>query len=202
MARVIPPGFAECSIEHWLDGYPRPAVTTMGVAILGSESGGESLADWFHAAFEQSFLPSIDQNVRIRNAKAVIGQDGLDPIVQVSTKSTQGTSDRESIAPALALMISKNTALGGRKHRGRFYFPWAVSDTGVGENGAVQASTLTTWQNNVATFQTNLEGGLGTMPLFDGPVVLHGDPLLAPTPVTGMAPNPTIRTQRRRQVRY
>lgn len=202
MARIIPPGFAECSIEHWLDGYPRPAVTTMGVKILGDESGGESVADWFHEAFVLSFLPSVDANVRLRNARAVIGQDGADPIVQISTKSSTGTSTRDSLAPALALMISKNTALGGRKHRGRFYFPWAVSDTGVGENGAVQESTLNTWRANVDTYMTNLEGGLGTQPLFDGPVVLHSDPLIAPTPVTGMAPNPTIRTQRRRQVRY
>lgn len=202
MARIIPPGFAECSIEHWLDGYPRPAVTTMGVKILGDESGGESVADWFHEAFILSFLPSVDANVRLRNARAVIGQDGSDPIVQISTKSSTGTSSRDSTAPALALMISKNTALGGRKHRGRFYFPWAVSDTGVGENGAVQASTLSTWTLNAATFQTNLDGGLGTMPLFDGGVILHSDPLLPPTPVTGMVPNPTIRTQRRRQVRY
>lgn len=202
MARVIPPGFAECSIEHWLDGYPRPAVTTMGVKIAGSEAEGESVADWFHEAFILSFLPSIDANVRVRNARAVIGQDGADPIVQISTKSTTGSSTRDSVAPALALMIAKNTALGGRKNRGRFYFPWAVSDTGVDEAGNVQESTLSTWRTNADTFMTNLSGGLGTQPLFEEPVVLHSDPLLPPTPITGMAPNPTIRTQRRRQIRF
>jgi len=201
MARIIPPGYAECSIEHWLTGYLRPAVTTMGVSITGTESGGDNVADHFHQAFITAFLDRVDANVTLRSAKAVIGQDGGDPIVQESSRSNSGNSTRDSTAPALALMLTKQTALGGRANRGRMYFPWAVSDTGVGENGAVQGSTLDNWQASCDEFLEQLTLSVPG-PLIDGAVILHSSPSLAPTPITGMVPNPAIRTQRRRQVRF
>lgn len=201
MSRIIPPGFAECSIEHWLAGYLRPAVTTMGVKISGTEGEDGNVADAFHNAFALAFLDRIDANVTIRSAKAVIGQDGGDPIVQESTASSTGTSTRDSTAPALALMLTKQTALGGRKHRGRMYFPWAVSDTGVAENGAVQESTLTNWRASCDTFMTWLNVD-PTDGLLDGAYILHSSFETPPTLVTGMSPNPAIRTQRRRQVRF
>lgn len=201
MARVIPPGYAECSIEHWLTGYLRPAVTTMGVKILGTEGPQGSVADEFHLAFTGAFQARTDANVTLRNARATIGQDGGDPIVQVSSMSDTGDSTRDSTAPALALMLSKNTALGGRKHRGRMYYPWAVSDTGVGENGAVQPTTLSNWQASCDDFLENLLAAPGE-DLFDGAVILHSDASIVPTPITGMVPNPAIRTQTQRQVRF
>lgn len=201
MARIIPPGFAECSIEHWLAGYLRPAVTTMGVSITGTETSGQNVADHFHEAFRAAFQDRIDANVTIRSAKAVIGQDGADPVVQESTRTNSGTSTRDSTAPALALMLSKRTALGGRAHRGRMYFPWAVSDTGVAENGAVQESTLSNWQTSCDNFLDDLNSTVSS-PLIDGAVVLHSAVSIPPTPITGMSPNPAIRTQRRRQVRF
>lgn len=201
MARIIPPGYAECSIEFWLAGYLRPAVITQGVKITGASDGsGNTVADQFDNAFTTPLLALFDANVTVRNAKAVIGQDGGDPIVQVSTNAGPGTSSRESTAPALALMVTKNTALGGRKNRGRNYMPWALADSDVAENGAVNPTRLTSWQTALDTYLDNLEGGAGS--LLDGAYILHTDPLTAPTQVTGFSPNPAIRTQRRRQVRF
>lgn len=201
MPRVIPPGFAECSIEHWLAGYNRPAVVTMGIKITGDSDGSFTVADRFHQAFTGAFRTGVDTNVTMRNARAVIGQDGGDPIVQVSAMSIAGTSNRDSIAPALALMLTKNTSLGGRRNRGRMFFPWAVSDTGVAENGAVASATLDNWNGYCDDFIGFLEDNADYNPI-DGAVLLHSDPAVPPTPITSMRPNPAIRTQRRRQVRF
>lgn len=199
MARIIPPGYAECSMEFWLAGYLRPAVITQGFKINGSVGSSYNVADQFDLAFAGSFAALFDNNVTMRNAKAVIGQDGSDPIVQVSTTQTAGTSSRESTAPALALMVTKNTNLGGRKHRGRNYMPWALADSDVAENGAVNPARLNSWAAALDEYMDFIIGP--TSDLLDEPVILHTDPTV-PTPVTSFTPNPAIRTQRRRQVRF
>lgn len=199
MARIIPPGYAECSMEFWLAGYLRPAVITQGFKINGSVGSSYNVADQFDLAFAGSFKALFDSNVTMRNAKAVIGQDGSDPIVQISTTQTAGTSARESTAPALALMVTKNTNLGGRKNRGRNYMPWALADSDVAENGAVNPTRLTSWAAALDEYYDFIIGP--TTDLLDEPVILHTDPTV-PTPVTSFTPNPAIRTQRRRQVRF
>lgn len=199
MARIIPPGYAECSIEFWLAGYLRPAVITQGFKINGSVGSSYNVADQFDLAFAGTFAALYDTNVTMRNAKAVIGQDGADPIVQVSTTQTTGTVSRESIAPALALMVTKNTNLGGRKHRGRNYLPWSLGDGDVAENGAIAQPRLNTWQTALDNYMAAILDP--STDLLDEPVLLHTDPTL-PTPVTSFTPNPAIRTQRRRQVRF
>lgn len=202
MPVVIPPGYALCSVEHWLADYPRPAVTTMGMKVLGTVDGaGNNVADQFFTAFSSAYLATMDTEVRLRNARAVVGQDGGDPLVFTSASDMAGGQSRSSTAPALALMITKNTALGGRKNRGRFYFPWAMDDNAVGQNGAVLPAIVTNFATRSANFLADLENAGGTLGLLDGAVILHSDST-PPTPITSLVPNPTIRTQRNRQARY
>jgi hypothetical protein len=99
-------------------------------------------------------------------------------------------------------MITKNTSLGGRRNRGRFYLPWAVDEGQVGENGAISNTQVNSLQARANKLLLNMAGGVGTgWPLLDGAMLLHNDEYI-PTPITGLVANPTIRTQRRRQVRY
>lgn len=199
MAVTIPPGYAQASVEHWLTGYNRPAVTTWGVKIQGTPAAGAAgLAQIFQDHYITAFMPRTDSNVRIRSTRMVIGQDGGEPLVGVADNGATGSSSRSSTAPALALMATKNTGLGGRRNRGRVYFPWAVSDDSVAENGAVSEGTLTAWNGSLEEFWDLLDQST----LFDGLYVLHGPGLGAPTEVTGLQANPTIRTQKQRQVRY
>lgn len=202
MAVVIPPGFAQCSIEFWLDGYPRPAVTTMGVKILGSESAGFNVAETFHGCYVGRFTALTDNGVTVRNARAVIGQDGADPIIQESSRTNVGGQARSSVAPALALMLSKSTDLGGRKNRGRMYIPWAMDDNAVAENGAISSVIVNAWTTACAGFLEDLSGSESEFEILDGAYILHSDPSTPPTRITKLAPNPTIRTQRNRQTRY
>lgn len=204
MARHIPLGYAALSIEHWLSNYTRPAVVTLGAKILGTETGGVNLADAFHEAFSEAFRARMDSGVTLRNARAVVGQDGADPLVFDSTLSTPGAGGRESTAPALALMLDKRTGIGGRRNRGRMYFPWAVADSEVSEQGAVASAALNNWSSACVTFMqemTAVGSSVGTH-LFDFPALLHSDVEAVPTEITSMVPNPVIRTQKQRQARF
>lgn len=202
MSLQIPPGYAQASIEHWLDGYPRPAVTTIGLKILGTEVGGLNIADIYWGAYHDAFRELFDTQVSIRDARVVVGQDGGEPMVYSSTSTIKGTGSRESAPPAIALMVSKNTNLGGRANRGRMFLPWALGDTSVAENGAILPAVVTTAQSCANQFLENLSSPAGEFSLIEAPVILHNDPARLPTVITGFSVNPTVRTQRNRQTRY
>lgn len=202
MARIVPPGYAACSIEHWLAGYNRPAVTTIGAKITGSEDGLNTVASDFAGLFFRAFASELDTNVFMRNAKAVIGQDGGEPVIQEWDPNLAGTASRNSLPPAMALMLTKRTAVGGRKNRGRMYMPWAIPEDQVGENGSVSTGHIGRWVSRCNAFTTDFTRPTTVDPsLISGWVVLHSDST-PPTPVTSMSPNQAIRTQRRRQVRF
>lgn len=198
MPVIIPPGYANVSVEFWLDNYPRPAACTFGLEIEGGVGDPVAFANDVQAVWTDNFGANTDANVTVRDTRVTIGQDGTDPIVGISTVQTRGSvSSRESTAPALALMVTKNTTLGGRRNRGRFFIPWAIADQSVAENGAITPSTVSSWQGLATAFLADLESLDGS----GGMVILHSTEG-NPTFVNSLAVNPTIRTQRRRQVRY
>lgn len=199
MSVVIPPGYAQASIEYWLAGYTRPAVTTWGLDISANVYDAESMANGFHEMYTTAFLPRTDSNVTLRNARIIVGQDAPDPIIGTSVLTTAGTSSRASTPPALALMISTPTGLGGRRNRGRKYIPWAVAESDVDEYGTIGSTTITAWNGSCIQFVNELADNQWDL------VLLHGagsSPVPAPTPITGLAPNPIIRTQKQRQARF
>lgn len=199
MSVIIPPGFAQVSIEHWLTAYNRPAVTTWGIELSGGATDPDVVAQQQWSIYAANMGPQIDSTVTIRDCRVAIGQDGGDPILGFSTGTTAGGRSAESTPPALALMITKRTNSGGRRGRGRIYIPWALADTAVAENGAIAGAALTAWGNAASAWLSTLATANRDM------VVLHGSGLTvppAPTPVVSLVVNPTIRTQRRRQARY
>lgn len=198
----IPPGYAQFSIEHWLTGYTRPAVTTMGLKVLGTESPMiKDVAEQAYDVWADAFLPVMDNSITLRNAKAIIGQDGGEPIIQEFAGGGKGASVRESTSPALALMITKRTALGGRKNRGRTYYPWALAESQVDEMGTIAAVGLTAWTTAAAQALAGFDNEAPNS-FLGGAYLLHSDPATPPTPITGWIPNPVIRTQTQRQARF
>ena len=199
MTVQIPPGYATFAVEHWLVNYPRPAVCVWG---LNSTAWGPDLdlaADQVQDAYADAFAAGLDSNVTIRSSRLTVGQDAVDPLIGMATSSAPGTAVRESTAPALAVMLSLNTGLGGRRNRGRKFLPWAASDTSISEQGALEASLVTGWNNRAAAFMDNLDA------MEVNVVILHGTGSTtapAPTPVTSITCNPVVRTQRNRQTRF
>lgn len=199
MTVVIPPGYAQFSTEFWLTDYLRPAVCVWGIDCRDNIYHPDDMAQGFLEMFATSIAPGIDSNVIMRDVRMVLGQDGADPVLGFSRTSVTGSAVRESTAPALACLIRLNTGLGGRRNRGRKFIPWGLNDNAVSERGAVEASSVTGWNNRMSTFEGELEDNQWV------PVVLHGTGQSAvpdPTPITSMSCSPVISTQRQRQARF
>ena len=77
--------------------------------------------------------------------------------------------------------------------------PWALADSDVAENGAVNPTRLTSWGTALDAYLDYILDA--DTDLLEAPVLLHTDPT-PPTTITSFTPNPAIRTQRRRQVRF
>lgn len=91
-----------------------------------------------------------------------------------------------------ALIVRKATALGGRKNRGRLFFP-SPAEVNVGSEGNANSTERVLYQTAVDNWQADE----ATAAIFD-PVLLHSDGITTPTTVVGWQVQTKIGTQRRR----
>lgn len=206
MARVIPPGFAEISQELRLSGYPRSAYVTYGIAIKGTQGASMGLAEQAYNAFYAGMGNYMDSHVTFGRCRAVIGQDGGDPLLDEYDGGENGGSSRESPPPAIAVLINKNTGVGGRRNRGRMFMPWYAPEGSISEAGTMTTGVLGSIRSSANIMLANLTGTADDInppewDLLDGMVILHGPLLGPPTPVTSLTVSATVSTQRRRQLR-
>lgn len=115
----------------------------------------------------------------------IIGQDLL---------SAVGTLVDSVVPSNCAMIVQKNTASGGRRYRGRFYFPPIIlNDGAVDPAGNINSTPLGTMQGNFDAWWTALVAAHWV------PVLFHqGAGAPAPTPITSFTVQSLIGTQRRR----
>lgn len=206
MARVIPPGYAEVSQELRRSGYPRSAYVTYGIKVRGTVGVNLTLAEQAYEAFTLPMRNYMDSDVVFGRCRVVIGQDAAEPLVDEFAGQLNGQASRESPPPAIAILVTKNTGVGGRRNRGRMFIPWYAPEGSISEVGTLTTGVISNIQSNVNDMLLALQGfdadpEIPSWDLLDGMVLLHGPGLGAPTPVTSLTVSPTVSTQRRRQVR-
>jgi hypothetical protein len=69
----------------------------------------------------------------------------------------QGTSADDSLPPSTSLVITEYTALRGRAHRGRIFFP-ALGESNNDVNGAVVAAQVTSMQTQFSAWLASFSG--------------------------------------------
>lgn len=190
MSVRIPPGFMNVVITGTTSGSERPWAISHGYEIeaLGSDAASDFAenignSDWVENAAQDLVVSQVDLVVGTSNPSA--------PIHFTAGIDASGESGAPS-GPNVAWLVRKHTLLGGRKGRGRTYFP-GVTEASVGDGGQVNEGD--------GSLRTSLEGfwnGITTG--VTGPVdlvLLHED-LTAPTSVSTWVMDNRIATQRRR----
>lgn len=200
MALVIPVGFCEAAMELRNSGDPDPWYVTWGMDV--SDAGGDynAVGAAAIAAWQDSFGPSLRTTTTTMGVRLTIGQDGTDNLIVFVPDGTNGTSTDDKLPQNCALLVSKNSALGGRKNRGRFFIPGILAESSVNDVGVIGSGTVTSFQGFADNMLTDLTAGVGgnpSVPMY----ILHNDTgpsTIAPTAVSSLSVSATISTQRRR----
>lgn len=115
------------------------------------------------------------------------------PLVGQHFETVVGTGSASSAPPNCAVLISKQTAAGGRRNRGRMFIPPLFpSEATIGPDGVIAGIDLEALQGIWTVF-------LGRLLTADyAPMLYHQTGDQTPTAITGLLVNGLIATQRRR----
>lgn len=116
--------------------------------------------------------------------------------VQIAQYELNSIGTQIADAPPVncAILATKQTALGGRRNRGRMYWPPCnLGEISVNAAGFLLGGTLTAFQTSITAFYDQLVTA-GLLP-----VLFHSEPgSTTPTGVTGLAISSQLATQRER----
>lgn len=189
---TIPVGFCQVNFIFTGASLPHGAQLTLGVdnsavsadpAVIAADFEGY----WITSGLSANLSTGSDlTSILVKCGPDATGPSAVEPANIVGTGGTAGV-------PNTAFLVQKQTALGGKAGRGRWYLP-GVPEASVSQGGALTGGIATAIQSDLDSFQATYEG-----PGYIG-VVLHepGSPLSTPTPITSFAISTTVATQRRR----
>jgi len=185
---IIPSGYAQVNFMWTGANVPTGAECAFGVGAGGAtaEEIAQDVADTIGAV---DLFDRISNQVTLTTVKAKLGPNSTGPVAELSV-AVPGDAGGSCSPPQVAWLVRKSTALGGRRGRGRLFFP------GVPEGSVDQAGVLDTTVSNA--FQGLLDDWLSALAVSGhSMVVLHADNT-APTVVTSLALQAKVATQRRR----
>lgn len=190
---LIPSEFAQVNLIFGGPGIPLGAQMTFGVAnpedldpygIATLVDAAYNDAEVYDSQSVQARLTGIlvKKGPNATGASALLGVD------------RQGTAAGACIPPNTAVLVGKTTDFGGRRGRGRMYFP-CVAESNVEDDGTLASAFLTSTQTRFGAFRNELVSVL--LP----PFLLHseGDSSIpAPYEINGFVVSSKVATQRRR----
>lgn len=204
---TIPEGFAQ--VTHIFGGTSQPNGSAV---IYGVEHGGiitpAAAATAARGAWDGTMLTSQVAAITHVRTDIKFGPDDTGPSAS-SASSNTGTGSGSAAPPNVCFLAQKNTALGGRRGRGRLYMP-GVNEAGIDPNGALVGANLSQFQTDLNDFLAALDAAGLPMVLLHGPatewVLVDGQPrrvpvagsVPVPTPVSSLTASSVCATQRRR----
>lgn len=186
---IIPDGYAQANLRFTGVAVPTGAEITIGLGSVGASSPialGEIVFDAFNDA---NVMDSFSTNITASSVYVKFGPNEDGASGEFVGESNSGVGGAAA-PPNVSVLVTKVTASGGRKGRGRFFvpgFPEGLIDAG----GVVNPTQLTTMQGDFDAFLDNIN--TAGFPV----VLLHGDST-TPTTVTDLIVAPLVATQRRR----
>lgn len=201
MALIIPVNFAQVILPMQHASLARTAAITYGINT--SETGGDfvTAADDQVVAFINAWEEELDSQVTVGPATLRVGQDGGDPLAVEGSFTDTGAETGAMIPPNSNLLVKKQTALGGRRGRGRCFIPWVLLDAAVDDVGQIDSGSLAVRQGDASSWLAHLTNN--TIVTNDTPMYLLHDSRgagtePAPSLVTALTVPSLIAVQNRR----
>lgn len=206
---VIPEDYAQ--VTHIFSGVNLP---NGGAIVYGIQNQldftAQTIADACGTIFSTDVLPRLTSDVSLARTDAKLGPNDTGTSASSNNGAGPGAQSASSEPPNTAYLVTKSSALGGRRGKGRIFLP-GVDAGNVDDAGTVNPVL-------VAAFQTELTDWLDHLATTDIPMhLLHDypytwalvggqprripdltDPPPIPSVVVSLTLQTTVATQRRR----
>lgn len=197
MGVIVPDGEYQYNLNLTCDSVAKPMSVVLGLAHdgVGSAPTAVEAADALFDALTGSDNELFDASI-LSGEWNFLGVEGFrqssgGPILGAHLETINGSGPATNVPVNCAVLVKKQTASGGRKNRGRFFFPPYVAGLAVNEAGVIQSSSADIVPIALADAQaTLLEANLL--------MVIHHSDGTDGTPITGFALEGLLATQRRR----
>jgi len=206
---VIPEGFAQYTVNFAGVNVPNGAAMVVGCSN-DLDLTANQIAEQAFGVFALAVPDMCTSDVSLVSVDAKLGPNETGGIGSFSATAVPGAVGGTSLSPGSAILVEKITDTGGRRGRGRMYWP-GVYDGWVDDNGALGSGIAA----QVNGFMSDLREALilADIPpyLFHSPsytwAIVGGQPrrvyddpgtVPAPYPVTSLVADAIIATQRRR----
>jgi hypothetical protein len=208
---TIPSGFYQATVRFDIGtSYPNGAAITFGGAVGAILNTPELVAAEINAALDAAaFTGRMSDTTGYDSILVKFGPDETGPSVLIG-KTGVGEIAEQTEPPQIAVLVQKNTNLGGRRGKGRFFWP-GIPETDVDTGGVMRSGVAASWQEMFDTFLDDLSSNDVAMHVLHDPsthwVLVDGQPRRvpnvgsvppAPTPVTSLTVKSVVATQRRR----
>lgn len=211
MDLYVPVDYAIGSLRFRLEGDSQEMVITLGLKSQAAPDTAEDMADNLNtAALAAGSIVGVasgmyDQWTYVGTTVRLMTATGFDTGEHIENQA--GTATGETLPNNCAILVKKNTGLGGRHYRGRLYQPiYGVLESNIDNTGRIGAADVTSLQGRYNTFRTALDTNdldpyllhypFVETPVEDPPVFIDEFP--DPTLITTFTVQDIIATQRRR----
>jgi len=138
----------------------------------------------------QSSSVVLDE-VHVKMGPNATGPDGSAP------SGNGGAVGGDALPPSVAVLVRKTTATGGKRGRGRMYWP-GVPESYVNASGALTPAVIVSWQTQCDAFLAAMDALFLPLRLFHSPGLTS---VPAATPITALTVQNVAGTQRQRMRR-
>jgi len=197
MGVLVPVGEGQARIRWKVVGQPRLMETTLGIRDLEDEPFSGSPDILAEQVGDSLIDATIGVATQISNQFTLVGVEVMimtadGPLTGEYPMNIVGTATFQPPPINTAWIWRKNTATGGRRNRGRMYWPCArLGETAIDAAGTITPANVSAEQDDANAFRLAL-GGNGLKP-----VLQHSDGGPS-TVVTSFAVENIVATQRRR----
>jgi hypothetical protein len=192
----IPIGYVDAWMRMTMAGDPEPMWTSLGWRIQEPPFTQQNALALMQG-MALTMTDTCSNQITYTGGVARVGNDGEDIVFDVSF-NLPGNIAGAPLPNNCAVLVKKQTQLGGRRGRGRMFIP-GITAAQVTGSGVIDVGTLTSWQSMVTEL---FLGSPDNAPAnVVEPVLFHRLPTtsdLPPTPIVGLAVDGRIATQRRR----
>lgn len=190
---VIPAGFAQVLVVVDRGAGVGETVATYGYQPASTPNVAQ--ANTIFGYWQSRWVPQFSNQWALRKVVLWYSPGGGGRITyDSSSTAVVGGVNATSLPSNCAYIVTKYTASGGQRGRGRMYLV-GPTEADVDLSGSILASRVTTAQTAMNNLLADHAAGAGAMRLF------HATSPFTPTPITSLVVQGQIGTQRRRMRR-